>query len=108
MKLPPLAAFDLETKGLGGAFIIAALTTTDGQRMLFHHLHELFDWILDHPEYRYLAHNASGYEFAYLYPLVYSFFATHPGVDVLPTLQGDTRVVQLRVVITDTEKRTRA
>jgi len=107
LTLPPLAAFDFETKGLGGDFIVAAIWTNDDERALFTNLREFFDWIIDHPQYRYLAHNAVGYEFAYLAPLLYDFFASNDNVDIHPTIQGDTRIVQFVITITDEEQRTR-
>lgn len=96
--LPKLAAWDIETEGLGGSFIIAALACSDGQRMLFDNLDAVLEWIINHPEYRYLAHNASGYEFAYLYPLLYDWFNTHAGYELHPSIQGDTRLIQFRVI----------
>ena len=95
IELRPLAAFDLETKGLAGEFITGAITTTDSQRLLFHSLTDLFEWIVNNPNYLYLAHNASGYEFSYLAPLVYDWFTTNTGASVQPVLQGDTRIIQL-------------
>lgn len=101
LALPPLAGFDFETDGLGGKFIVGAITTSDGERELFSSLQAVFDWMLEHPQYRYLAHNAVGYEFAYLYPLIYDHFMHHDGVSIVPTIQGDTRIVQIRIVLED-------
>lgn len=107
LEMPKIAAFDIETRGLGGEYILGAIWTSDSHRELFDNLSDLFDWIIDHPEYRYLAHNASGYEFAYLYPLAYAKFAGRDDIELFPTLQGDTRLVQLRIVITNKETLTR-
>lgn len=107
MELPPLCAFDFETEGLGGKFIVGAFVTSDGERMLFRDIRSCWDYIVQHPDYRYLAHNASGYEFAYLYPTIYEFLqlGTSARTDIqdeniygmVPTLQGDTRIVQIRI-----------
>lgn len=105
VSLPPIAAFDFETDGLGGDFIVSAVWTSDNVRELFTSLQDFFDWMLDHPQYRYLAHNAVGYEFAYMAPLLYNYFASHDNVDIHPTIQGDSRVVQFRITITDTQER---
>lgn len=105
LELPPLAAFDFETDGLGGDFIVCAVWTSDDTRLLFDSLDNFFQWMLDHPEYRYLAHNAVGYEFAYMAPLFYGWFADHDNVDIRPTIQGDNRVVQFTLTITDTKER---
>lgn len=107
LLMPPLCGFDFETKGLGGEFIIAAVWTSDAQRSLFDTLDSFFEWVVLHPEYRFLAHNASGYEFAYLYPYIYRYFADNDNVELIPTLQGDTRIVQLRIIITHGETLTR-
>lgn len=107
LTCPPLAGFDFETEGLGGRFICGAIWTNDGVREIFTNLNELFDWIIAHPQYRYLAHNGVGYEFAYLYPLVYDLFANRNDVSIRPTLQGDSRLVQLVISIVDEETRTR-
>ena len=103
LELPPLAAFDFETDGLGGDFIVAAVWTSDDHRELFESLEDFFNWMLNHPQYRFLAHNAVGYEFAYLYPLIYNHFANNNNVCIYPTIQGDTRIVQLRIEIDEQE-----
>lgn len=111
VELPAIAAFDIETEGLGGAFIAGAIVTQEkgenndndlprtnhSLRLFFNDLNELFEWMLDHPEYRYLAHNASGYEFSYLAPLVYDFFTNRPGVHVSTAIQGSARIVEYRI-----------
>lgn len=97
LELPPLCAWDIETNGLGGPFIAGAFVTSDGKRELFDTFSDCFFFMVSHPEYRYLAHNASGYEFCYLYPYLYDFFVTTPGVEILPTLQGDTNIIQIRI-----------
>src|SRR5712691_1303510 len=88
LKLPPLCAFDFETEGLGGRFIVGAFVPEDDERVLFYTLEDCFKYIVDHPVYRYLAHNASGYEFAYLYPLIHELFDNNPNVTIETTLQG--------------------
>lgn len=99
MKLPPLCGFDFETDGLGGPFIIGAFVTDDGaHRELFYTLQDCFDFIVAHPDYRYLAHNAVGYEFAYLYPYIKQYFDNHEDIEVQPTLQGENRIVQIKMV----------
>lgn len=107
VHIPLLAAWDIETEGLGGTFIIGALACCTGERVLFNTLDAILEWIIDHPGYMYLAHNASGYEFAYLYPLLYNWFASHPNCELHPCIQGDTRLIQFRVKqqITTTSKR---
>lgn len=107
LEMPKICAFDIETEGLGGKFIIGALWTSDAYRMLFSDLDSFVEWAITHPEYRFLAHNASGYEFAYLYPLLFDKFANNPNCELIPTLQGDTRIVQIRIVFTDETRRTR-
>lgn len=101
LKCPMLGGFDIETKGLGGEFIIGAIWTCDTPGLLFHSLDDLFGYMVDHPQYRWLAHNASGYEFAYLYPILYDFFASHRATRIVPTIQGDTRIIQLLVEFED-------
>src|SRR5579859_3291766 len=103
LEIPPICGFDFETDGLGGKFIIAAIWTSDNNRELFTSLGAFFDWVINHPQYRYLAHNAVGYEFAYLAPYIYDLFANRDNIDVSPTIQGDDRIVQFRITITDTE-----
>lgn len=103
LKLPPLCAFDYETDGLGGEFIIGAYVTNDGQTELFYNLTDCFAYMLLHPEYRFLAHNASGYEFAYLYPLIVQFFETDPSISIKPILQGESRVIEI-VIYKDDKK----
>lgn len=93
----PLCAMDFETRGLGGEFIVGAFVTDDGQRDLVYSLDDAFNYILQHPQYRYLAHNASGYEFAYLYSCIYQYFLNTPGVNIQPTLQGENRIVQFKI-----------
>lgn len=107
LELPKICGFDFETEGLGGKFIIAAIWTSDGQRELFTSLSTFFNWIINHPEYVYLAHNAVGYEFAYLAPYIYDYFANNDNINVTPTIQGDSRIVQFRIDIIDEETRTR-
>lgn len=89
-----LCAFDMETRGLGGSFIICAFMAEDGTKALCYTLQETFEFIINHPEYRYLAHNASGYEFAYLYPIMAEYFNDNPDIDIIPTIQGESRIVQ--------------
>lgn len=105
--MPPIAGFDFETEGLGGKFIVAAIWTSNMDRELFTSLSDLFNWMLDHPEFRYLAHNAVGYEFAYLAPLIYDHFANNDNIEISPTIQGDSRIVQFRITITDETTTTR-
>lgn len=97
LELPPLAALDIETKGLGGDFIVGAIWTSDGKRDYLYSLAECLDYMLAHPDYLYLSHNGAGYEFAYLAPLIHDYFINHPGVDVDTLLQGDSRIVQIRL-----------
>lgn len=97
IQLPPLCAWDIETDGLGGKFLAGAFVTSDGKRVLFDSLSDCFYFMVNHPRYRYLAHNASGYEFCYLYPLLYDFFMATPGVEIIPTIQGDTNIIQVRI-----------
>lgn len=106
LTMPPIAGFDFETEGLGGKFIVAAIWTSDNHRELFTSLAEFFDWIINHPQYRYLAHNAVGYEFAYLAPYIYDYFTHNDNVDITPTIQGDSRIVQFRITIFDEEATT--
>jgi DNA polymerase type B, organellar and viral len=94
----PICAFDFETRGLGGEFIIGAFATSDNIRNSFSNLNDCLHFILEHPKYRYLAHNASGYEFCYLYPVISEYFENNPDVELIPTLQGDSKVVQIRLV----------
>lgn len=94
---PALCAFDFETRGLGGEFLVAAIWTSDGHRELFTRLQDFFEWVLDHPWYRFLAHNAVGYEFAYIAPLLYDHFASRDNCSIEPTIQGDARIVQFRI-----------
>lgn len=93
----PIMAFDMETEGLGGAFIICAFLSDTGERHISYDLEDVFSFMRDNPQYRYLAHNASGYEFAYLYPIIKSYFDRNSNVEIRPTLQGDTRVVQFLI-----------
>lgn len=102
LKCPLVAGFDFETDGLGGPFLGGSIWTVDGQTSLFTSLAELFDWMLSHPQYLYLAHNAVGYEFAYLAPLVYNLFSNRDDVDISTVVQGDTRLVQFRIEFVDT------
>jgi hypothetical protein len=89
-----ICAFDMETRGLGGEFIICAFWAEDGTRYVAYTLSDAFTWMVEHPQYRYLAHNASGYEFAYLYPYIHEYFEAEPEVEIKPTIQGDSRIVQ--------------
>lgn len=107
LEMPKIAGFDIETKGLGGEYIAGAIWTHDDIRMHFDNLHSLFEFIIDNPKYRYIAHNASGYEFAYLYPMVYDFFNHNPDCELYPIIQGDSRVIGLIISIKDTGKKTR-
>lgn len=101
LKLPPLCAWDIETVGLGGKFIIASFVNTSGERLLMHSLDECFQYMLNNPQYRYLAHNAVGYEFAYLMPYIIDYFRNQLDnqIDVIPTVQGENRIVQIRVMM---------
>lgn len=107
VKDKEIAGFDIETDGIGGPFIEGEIWTSDGDGVRSTDLYKLFEWILDHPQYLYLSHNGSGYEFAYLAPLVYDFVSNHPDWEFHPTVQGDSRFVQFLLTKYDREKLTR-
>ena len=88
----------METKGLGGDFIICAFKAEDGSSYLAYTLDDTFRYIIDHPQYRYLAHNASGYEFAYLYEHILDFFHKVKDIEIVPTIQGESRLVQFKIL----------
>lgn len=92
-----ICAFDMETRGLGGDFIICAFMAEDGVTHLSYTLEDCINFIIDNPGYRYLAHNASGYEFAYLYPVLVRHFNSNNNISIVPTIQGDSRIVQFRI-----------
>ena len=93
-----ICAFDMETRGLGGEFIICAFWAEDGKKHVAYTLEDTFKFMVDNPHYRYLAHNASGYEFAYLYPYIHQYFRDLENVDIKPTIQGQNRIVQFIIL----------
>lgn len=102
LELPEICAFDFETDGLGGEFIVGAFVSNK-ETVLFYSINDCFDYILRNPRFRYLAHNASGYEFGYLLPSIYDYFISHSNVSIHPTLQGESRIVQ--IIIKKNEKK---
>ena len=54
------AAFDLETEGLGGPFLVANVVFCDAlaEDNFFFSVSTLLAFIFDHPTYTYLCHNA--------------------------------------------------
>src|SRR6266702_3503283 len=92
-----ICAFDFETRGLGGEFIVGAFATSDNIRCVCYSLLDCLEFILRHPEYRFLAHNASGYEFCYLYPHIKRYFDSDEEVELIITLQGESKIVQIRI-----------
>lgn len=93
-----ICAFDMETRGLGGDFIICAFWAEDGEKYVAYTIEDTFKWMVEHPQYRYLAHNASGYEFAYLYPAMHQYFRDESDIEIVPTIQGDSRIVQFKLL----------
>lgn len=92
-----LCGFDIETKGLGGDFIIGGFYTEQGDFFTFTTMQDCFDFMILNPGYRYLAHNAAGYEFSYLYTHIVDYFKEHPDIDIQTTIQGDSRIVQFLI-----------
>lgn len=107
VKDKEIAGFDIETDGIGGPFIAGEIWTSDHQGLFSTDLSELFEWVLNHPEYLYLSHNGAGYEFAYLAPLVYDFTTASDDWELHTTVQGDSRFVQFRLTHYDEQKLTR-
>lgn len=63
------AAFDIETNGLGGEFIMAGVKLEDRDEVLYlGSASELVDFMFTHKEYRFYAHNGARYDFVYLVP----------------------------------------
>ncbi len=92
-----ICAFDMETRGLGGEFIVCAFSCSDGLRYIANTIEECFQFILDHSQYRFLAHNARGYEFVYLYPIMVDYFQSHEEIEILPPIQGEDRIIQFQI-----------
>lgn len=101
----PLCSFDFETKGLGGDYLYGCFLTSDGVTFFADTLELAFDFILHHPQYRYLAHNASGYEFAYLYSSIQEWFEETVDAEIKATLQGDARFVQFLLTYMNGKKK---
>lgn len=99
LGLPPIASLDIETDGLGGEFIYGSILTDQGYTD-FSSMGDVFDWIIKHPEYRYLSHNGAGYEFAYLAPFVHEYFLSNDNVEVSTLLQGDSKIVRITIETT--------
>lgn len=97
LKIPKIAAFDIETSGLGGDFLAGAIWTSEGERLHFSTLDGCFQYIINHPEYLYLSHNGAGYEFAYLAPLIHEWFTTQRDCVVDTLVQGNNRIIQFRL-----------
>lgn len=63
------AAFDIETNGLGGEFIMAGVKLEDSKdTIFFDNSSSLVEFMFRHKEYRYYAHNGARYDFVYLVP----------------------------------------
>lgn len=65
LKKKVISVFDIETEGLGGAFLQAAIY--DGENVTFFaSSQEMLDWMIAHPKVTYFAHNGGNYDFHYL------------------------------------------
>lgn len=99
LKIPTVCGFDIETEGLGGPFILGTWYVNEEENGFFYSLDSFVDFILEHPAYRYLAHNAKGYEFAYFLPYLYRRFLFEDNIDILPTIQGENSIIQIRIIV---------
>ena len=83
------AAFDLETNGLGGPFLVANVVFCDALAVdnFFFSVDTLLAFIFAHPTYTYLCHNASSYDFSYIVQTLYDTYVTNEWT-IEPTLQG--------------------
>lgn len=95
-----IAGWDIETDGLGGAFIAGTTYLETGEKQLFLKFDDLIAYIFDRPEYIWLAHNASGYEFSYLAGPLHEMFLMDENIHIDMTYQGESRLIQFRITIT--------
>lgn len=99
-KRKKIAAWDIETEGMGGNFICGTTYLEEGEKQLFFTFKEIIEYIFSRPEYIWLAHNASGYEFAYLAAPLQEMFYENENIEIDMVYQGESRLIQFRVGIT--------
>src|SRR5260221_1445091 len=101
-KTKLIAAFDIETVGLGGEFIEGCISYEDkpGEHPLVSTSSSLFDTILCDPGYIYYAHNGGGYDFCYLIDHILRI-RNACGSDgrVDPIRQGTSRIIGFKITI---------
>lgn len=96
----PVCAFDFETDGLGGEFIVAGYyTVVNGVSyyQVVYTLNDALNLMLNRPEYLYIAHNAGGYEINYLLDSIQRHYRNRDDVSIDVQLQGDDNVIQVRI-----------
>lgn len=65
-QMPIIGSFDIETLGIGLAFIIGMTDTFLGEHLVHFTLDSLFEEILAHPGMTWFAHNGARFDFVYL------------------------------------------
>lgn len=91
-KLLPIATFDVETQGMGGKLLDCCVTYGNSDYYHFNNTRDLVNWFLDHPGFRYYAHNGAGYDFTYIMDEIV-WHKQYDGVEVEPIVQGETRII---------------
>lgn len=81
-----MGVFDIETVGLGGAFIIACACTEIGQYEIFSSMEDLLVWLLSNKGYIFYAHNGAKFDFLYMANLIK---ALRYDYDIQVTRQGE-------------------
>lgn len=97
-KLAPIAAFDIETEGMGGPFIEGAIAYCDRptEYILVNNPAQLLAAIIDEPGYIYYAHNGAGYDFSYLvHDLLKYQQETGCTIDLIK--QGASRIIGIKI-----------
>lgn len=93
-KYKEVAAFDIETNGLYGQFILGAIVLGDtGEFHTFMCPDDMVKFMMKHHSYDYYAHNGSGYDFNYLLEPLRNIALSDDRVMVKPIKQGDTRII---------------
>ena len=65
-KIAPHATLDIETEGLAGKFVIAAVKTPEEERLLSS-VDAIWEYIFEHREYDWYTHNGMKYDYLYLF-----------------------------------------
>jgi hypothetical protein len=89
-----LAAFDIETDGMFGEWILGAIKLEGNDTLYqFTNPYDMVRFMMKKPEYDYYAHNASGYDFNYILDALKEIALSMPSTDIKPIKQGDSRII---------------